>query len=260
MKRRIWVSIHAPARGATGQRDTLRRCAGHKAFLSRAPARGALWPVYCALSHALALFLSTLPRGRRSRSAVCIGADLRHLHAPRGERLRMLAARQFGHQCFYPRSTRGERLRPSSALRPLGAYYFYPRSRARAASHSRCGWRFSGAFLSTTLRAGDAAVRLMVPVTAMAVFLSTLPRGERPPDHRSTSATSITRFLSTLPRGERPAAKAHPIPRGMQLVSIHAPRAGSDVQLSTKASRRRECFLSTLPRGERQPGHARRGS
>ena len=126
-------------------------------------------------------------------------------------------------QHFYPRSPRGERLRPSPS--PAGP--------------SR--------FLSTLPARGATAV---YPPGGChpSPFLSTLPaRGatglSRPP------SAALPYFYPRSPRGERLAVHVRAGAHGH--ISIHAPREGSDWTSGAPSSRRSN-FYPRSPRGERR--------
>ena len=208
------VSIHAPARGATGGGRRRKRCP---------------W------------FQSTLPRGERPTiDDAADGEDWFQSTLPRGERrddLQKLRSDQ-GFQSTLPRGERRRQLRPDAA-----GYRFNPRSRAgsdpRRPDHDLCP--------SVSIHApARGATIVCACAVAQAVFQSTLPRGERPgrklaglcrrgcfnPRSRAGSnmistgrSFPILVFQSTLPRGERRSA--------MPVVA------------------RAILFQSTLPRGER---------
>ena len=119
---------------------------------------------------------------------------------------------------FYPRSPRGER--PIWNNRNSREFhYFYPRSPRGERLHSsseRC--------------------------LAIKLFLSTLPA--RGATHYNACTAAYKPFLSTLPA--RGATVGQPVLKGQGIISIHAPREGSDT------SRRPvppsvSIFLSTLP-------------
>ena len=192
------------------------------------------------------LFLSTLPaRG----ATICAFA----LDTPHGY--------------FYPRSPRGERPGSQNPL-PGRWWYFYPRSprgERRAATH-RCHRQkrflstlpargatagFCGCiaarwiFLSTLPARG--ATRLCGILAARFLFLSTLPaRGATIIAH--PPCTYLT-FLSTLPaRGA--TCDPHNIPDAW-VISIHAPREGSDSDIASAFAGLLD-FYPRSPRGERR--------
>src|SRR5699024_5762333 len=118
---------------------------------------------------------------------------------------------------FYPRSPRGER--PSFRTGKGRFLHFYPRS-------PRGERRSASALACTALQ-----------------FLSTLPA-------RGATGGSVPRrwspgyFYPRSPRGERPVVPADR--RVVALISIHAPREGSD-GFGHAAAHRTDGFLSTLP-------------
>ena len=278
----IYVSIHAPAGGATAAVDT--EVAAIKAFQSTLPRGERPSPSNSCPSGAL--FQSTLPRGERpswerdrpQRQSVSI-------HAPAGGATRPRSPRSTGPRRFNPRSRGGsdsarpsvQGPRPVSIHAPAGGATgmipchlmqmdgFNPRS--RGGSDRLClGGTFGLARFNPRSRGGSDPNRRTLPdflsrfnprsrggSDAMALasccrsiwFQSTLPRGERRKCSFPFLLTMV--FQSTLPRGER---------RGADMMIRRVPEFQSTLP---RGERRRqdlpgafaEMFQSTLPRGER---------
>ena len=121
--RALEISIHAPARGATGFHSPLNQAA---AISIHAPARGATLLTRTYVRYIV--FLSTLPQGERLRQS--ISEALRSLFLstlPQGER-RIITAKVARYLIdFYPRSRKGSDRPGPSAYHTMA--YFYPRSR-----------------------------------------------------------------------------------------------------------------------------------
>ena len=126
---RYFVSIHAPARGAT---QPLLYPTLADAFQSTLP-RGERPRYFASVLH-LVRFQSTLPRGERLWAAQVQGAsDLFQSTLPRGERPLYLVHSDFD-LGFNPRSRAGSDLPdPPGMIVPAG---FNPRSRAGSDSHA----------------------------------------------------------------------------------------------------------------------------
>ena len=123
---------------------------------------------------------------------------------------------------FYPRSPRGERRRPPSA--PGCRKNFYPRSPR-----------------------GERRPRAAPPTTSTD-FYPRSPRGER--RRRGARWPGKPDFYPRSPRGER-----HPHFGGQHpgnLISIHAPREGSDAGGRRTQRRPHDHFYPRSPRGERR--------
>ena len=170
-------------------------------------------------------FLSTLP----ARGATC---SMRWL-----PRLR--------YWNFYPRSPRGERPWQVNVYEPTGLN-FYPRSpRGERPAATLRGRTIYVQFLST-LPARGATNATFCTVRSFS-FLSTLPaRGAT--TRFSARAPSPTDFYPRSPRGERLKHPAHR--EVLSLISIHAPREGSDL-LAFKIFEVSDNFYPRSPRGER---------
>ena len=130
---------------------------------------------------------------------------------------------------FYPRSPRGERLRPVLVL-IVGPVHFYPRSPR--------GERPSSA---TSMASGSN-------------FYPRSPRGERPATSRVCAGCGAD-FYPRSPRGERPNMIVNIY--AIKDISIHAPREGSDADMWSNPFVLNENFYPRSPRGERQPGQQR---
>ena len=102
---------------------------------------------------------------------------------------------------------------------------------------------FRASLFLSTLPARGATSAPLTLWGEFGVFLSTLPaRGATP--HRSRLRRCRGYFYPRSPRGERPRAPAHHAKAG--LISIHAPREGSDPPRQAHP-RLDPKFLSTLP-------------
>src|SRR5271165_4578578 len=261
IRRRLHVSIRAPARGATGlsnngsrrrPRFDPRSRAGsdlaetevqqHPVEVSiRAPARGAT-RMSISPSSRVTGFRSALPRGERPDSAlrsICPDVSIR---APaRGATIgRAPVALDSLVSIRAPARGATRVVRKSSRL----VRCFDPRSRAGSDSHAELPSCDCCTFRSALPR-GER--RLQRPPVGMDVhqFRSALPRGERLGIQPSCS--SLCEFRSALPRGERPPPSRNPpphkafrsaLPRGERL------KYGDDYKC-------RIVFRSALPRGER---------
>ena len=195
---------------------------------------------------------------------------------------------------FYPRSPRGERLPPRkqhkvrsqflSTLPARGATYqamceqygensisiHAPREGSDETSASSSP--VDGSFLSTlpargaTYPSDELAERTVIsihapregsdrapcaPARPCADFYPRSPRGERPPGPAAPSWK--TAFLSTLPA--RGATTYSMDGARRRIISIHAPREGSDLPLIA-AARCRHNFYPRSPRGERRAAPA----
>ncbi len=152
------VSIHAPARGATG--DVLDAVQRMRGFDPRS--RAGSDRTISAMGGLSASFRSTLPRGeRQSLGADPVAAPRVSIHAP----------------------ARGA-TSPHRRTRP-GVFSFDPRSRAGSdprRSPRRCG-------LSVSIHAPARGATAVAGVGQLAIFefRSTLPRGERPSSSTTTS-------------------------------------------------------------------------
>ena len=128
--------------------------------------------------------------------------------------------------------------------------YFYPRS-PRGERHGQRGHRHGGSRISIHApREGSDWVEFGGRRKRME-FLSTLPaRGAT--RRRVEYLYEICRFLSTLPA--RGATVYFSFATDHAIISIHAPREGSDRGSTSRAFFRRY-FYPRSPRGERQIGH-----
>ena len=256
----------------------------HELFLSTLPARGATRSSWTVTS--LLPFLSTLPaRGATIRTASPFRwMTYFYPRSPRGERQLFRARRGAGGSDFYPRSPRGER--PFNPPETRSNFIFLSTLPARGATSGisapeRCrtisihapregsdeelvsGLHDAVLFLST-LPARGATPIMLTSSRRMENFYPRSPRGERlgtdqkpfqqgnfyprsPRGERQrqpSNSYSDSVFLSTLPaRG----ATLDSIKRYAKIIiSIHAPREGSDAALPVKPIASR-VFLSTLP-------------
>ena len=117
----LWISIHAPTRGATAVKLNDRV----ETLISiHAPTRGATYPAFSILSYCG--FQSTLPQGERHGT---IRETMRLCRfqstLPQGERLFAVVKVMLSHK-FQSTLPQGER--PSRRSRPSQTYHFNPRS------------------------------------------------------------------------------------------------------------------------------------
>ena len=188
--------------------------------------------------------------------------------SPRGERpeLERMAANL---QHFYPRSPRGERRCWDTAT--TSGSIFLSTLPARGATHVHRDLRFvrgisihaprEGSDDNLTLRPISREISIHAPregsdrqhrlcLAWLDNFYPRSPRGER--QGYCVAPSVIAVFLSTLPA--RGATTSMPWCVPPLLISIHAPREGSDAGKRTRPWRRRY-FYPRSPRGERL-GHA----
>ena len=243
----LWPAIFLstlPARGATHPRGTAIRAS---AFLSTLPARGAT--VGRKVKLAVCDISIHAPReGSDSRAAnITSNSALISIHAPREGsdpcgwsqtrdfQISIHAPREgsdFYCTCgaaiqiyFYPRSPRGERLsRP--AWRP-GRGYFYPRS-PRGERPDLPDFATVPQLISIHApREGSDPAYLSITGRQRRHFYPRSPRGERPGNCCHVGCQSD--FYPRSPRGERLCRV--PGHADLKLISIHAPREGSDKAL-----------------------------
>ena len=148
-------------------------------------------------------------------------ADSISIHAPRegSDTWSSLPICQLAH--FYPRSPRGERPRVRLYIRADADFYpRSPRGERQPAAHGSRHQR--GISIHAPREGSDRFLPGAPPPPGH--FYPRSPRGER---HTAPSAALMsTGFLSTLPaRGATNLPGLAPVP---QLISIHAPREGSD--------------------------------
>ena len=237
-----------PARGAT---EAVLRLLGQRGFQSTLPARGAT--SYIDGMAYVRVFQSTLPaRGATTPCVASSKVTAISIHAPRTGSDDQRTGAVKGHHDFNPRSPHGER-----PVRLLSAHsrrtYFNPRS-----PHGE-------------------RPRFPIGTSPAMHFNPRSPHGERPA--WSPTAAACGDFNPRSPHGERRGAVLQRnLPR---LISIHAPRTGSDFQrgevrpvtgqfqstLPARGATRRdltldkapEPFQSTLPaRGATGRGNGRR--
>ena len=208
------ISIHAPARGATGK--TLDQ--------------------YLKL-----IFQSTLPRGER-RQEFCIKKPEDHIsiHAPaRGATVIDL-------KCFSGQSISIHA--PARGATPPCAFF---RIRIQISIHAPARGATNDAYkdVGGTMISIHAPARGATPwlfaFLLFHQFQSTLPRGERQISIEEMQRLDL--FQSTLPRGERPSLLVNEI-RSI-CISIHAPARGATHVDGVNGNV--DIFQSTLPRGER---------
>ena len=232
------ISIHAPREGSDAKKNAS-RWTGF--FISiHAPREGS--DKVCKIDSYLVHISIHAPREGSDGfvQLVKAGGDHFYPRSPRGERPDFAAAKTYISN-FYPRSPRGER--PSPTPPPARPPRFLSTLPARGATpgpaHQKGG---EGAGFLSTLPARGATYRMMFSL-AVATFLSTLPaRGAT--GRRRGPHPGGRYFYPRSPRGERRQAS---IRSGLkELISIHAPREGSDA-FSLYLLYNRGEFLSTLP-------------
>ena len=176
--------------------------------------------------HRLADFNPRSPHGeRRLRRGYANRWRGISIHAPRtGSDPKALPPVRRSHTDFNPRSPHGER--PRTAWRTPPRFLFQSTLPARGA---------------TILHELNHALRYFNPRS---------PHGERPPSLRPTRARA-TSFQSTLPA--RGATGAFQVSDALSMISIHAPRTGSD-------KRQREYYLAHRDFNPRSPHGERRAS
>ena len=187
-------------------------------------------------------FQSTLPvRGATSYSQrAAARATYFNPRSPCGERLRTdaLAGRFDLFQSTLP--VRGATICPIDGWKLR--HYFNPRSpcgeRRRAGAQAQASYVIS----IHAPRAGSDAARTTY-LQSTAKFQSTLPVRGATPCNRSVGIC-IRQFQSTLP--VRGATRAHGILAPRRYISIHAPRAGSDIAQAPQRCQQNR-FQSTLP-------------
>jgi len=255
--RKVIVSIHAPARGATARRPQPAR---HPPVSIHAPARGATAILEEWIKDPT--FQSTPPRGGRPRTVLCslslrsfnprprAGGDRNipsprstpvvSIHAPARGATKLDAAYGDGIKVSIHAPARGAT--PPAWPKCGGNCRFNPRPRAggdtRTTTHERSRRRFNprpraGGDPLLFGNQGAAPVSIHAPArgaTAMHsgifstdMFQSTPPRGGRQP--RASMMRREQLFQSTPPRGGRRSV-TYP-GEGVAFVSIHAPARGA---------------------------------
>ena len=231
-----------PARGATRFFHLERP--GLRAFQSTLPARGAT-RVF-RVGRQPFQFQSTLPaRGATARASSPHTRSGVSIHAPRaGSDWKLSRTRRAG-PGFNPRSPRGER-RQRLRTRPCERFVSIHAPRAGSDMPT---WASPtpGQPFQSTLPARGATIRRTCEFAPRECFNPRSPRGERPIGG-DTPLGAILCFNPRSPRGERRHYGAGSLFE--QRVSIHAPRAGSDIHhvpsIGAVAS-----FNPRSPRGER---------
>ena len=165
-----WISIHAPARGATDRRRTGR----YQGYFNPRSREGSDDRVPAAYVHQR-LFQSTLPRGERR--AGFLGYVWRIYFNPRSREGSDAAVAACASDYFEFQSTlpRGER--PPGNTVSARAVYFNPRS--REGSDVKIGVKSINAGISIHAPARGATADTVAMGQGKLQFQSTLPRGER---------------------------------------------------------------------------------
>ena len=187
----LYISIHAPTRGATKWIP----CCGQSAHISiHAPARGATNSA--SMMSALSLFQSTLPQGERRIRIIHAVPRSISIHAP----------------------TRGATV---SVYIEVPSIIISIHAPTRGATMDRPqSLSFCAISIHAPTRGATTAHRTR---TASRRFQSTLPQGERL-DNKA-SGEDRTLFQSTLPQGERHLT--FKIKLAISCISIHAPTRGA---------------------------------
>ena len=191
----IFISIHAPTRGATWRR--LVGLAAQQQFQSTLPQGERR--IILDSTRPVVLFQSTLPQGERPGLRRPFPRYLIiSIHAPtRGATVPSSAA-FFSVTDFNPRSHKGSDLR---RLRyDQCNHNFNPRS--HKGSDLGLGATLTGLAISIHAPTRGATSLAVISVSSYAGFQSTLPQGERRCHKRLYCTHDL--FQSTLPQGERP--------------------------------------------------------
>ena len=210
------ISIHAPARGATGRRDSRFR------FLDisiHAPARGAT--AVCRINDCRSVNFNPRSRegsDRHFSSSVCVNDDFNPRSREGSDR------RFFSHILLYVlfQSTlpRGERHQGVIDLHS-GLYDFNPRSREGSDNEFR-KYGFRKRDFNPRSREGSD----WTTPTTLSVIEDFNPRSREGSDaYFAFDRNYRISFQSTLPRGERLPVKAQPL--FIVKISIHAPARGA---------------------------------
>ena len=230
------ISIHAPRTGS----DVVVKVPICRAaeFQSTLPARGAT-SARAQLPLRPAHFNPRSPHGERPAHPLrATGWQHFNPRSPHGERL-LIASSGWATPHFNPRSPHGER--PAHPLRATGWQHFNPRSphgerprlRRRLAGKQRIS-------IHAPRTGSDKESRLQGGKTSD--FNPRSPHGER---RQVMGVCRIPKdFNPRSPHGERPASASCPSPA--LLISIHAPRTGSD-RRRRKSQKWTSRFQSTLP-------------
>ncbi len=253
------VSIHAPARGATG--GSSRRKGGSRTFQSTPPHGERRRPETCRTE---ARRFNPRPRTGSDQKGCPIRApDAVSIHAPARGATWLTVPTSRNSSCFNPRPRTGSDRGESPGAKVRGSFNPRPRTGSDAESHdSALGF---GVSIHAPARGATTARPAWLPgrpcfnprprtgsdlaplgyVPSPLLFQSTPPHGER----RKFEAAPLpwSKFQSTPPHGERPrfrGATSH-----SQRVSIHAPARGATYVNAFMAFR--GAFQSTPPHGER---------
>ena len=215
----FYVSIHAPARGATYSRDII---AGRPQFQSTRP-RGARHQLFHRDSTRLKVSIHAPARGATAFFFLASRpVDQFQSTRPRGARLSLSLEWWRGFPCFNPRARAG---RDALDARGNGQYLagFNPRARA-GRDPSRFRSRRRPHSFNPRARAGRDDYHVMDWVI-LKEFQSTRPRGAR--RFLYDEVYAFDPFQSTRPRGARRGAGID-ISANCQ-VSIHAPARGATI-------------------------------
>ena len=260
----IFISIHAPREGSDPSKTY--PAARLRSFLSTLPARGATRGPGRSC-RARQKFLSTLPaRGATLQHLGLIRRFIISIHAPREGSDSGTGPSYTAHHHFYPRSPRGER--HAHLFFICASFEFLSTLPARGATaRARRTARPAPNFYPRSPR-GERRLFALSGGVNLGYFYPRSPRGERP--GTGPSYTAHHHFYPRSPRGERPVTSC--LPRLSQLflstlpargatqqgfglvvgnvISIHAPREGSDLRDGARKSQNGD-FYPRSPRGER---------
>ena len=258
------ISIHAPREGSDPSR--WRRSARPKRFLSTLPARGA---TDCGLQRPA--FIEISIHAPREGSDPSGGKKLwasGHFYprSPRGERPRQMLIWP-ARKNFYPRSPRGERPGHLSTIDTNKEISIHAPREGSDLDGRRCPVVVLEISIHAPREGSDLTTRCMMRAANISIhapregsdhgtqsgpergpdFYPRSPRGER---RAMTVVAGITlRFLSTLPARGATAVTEDGTRYG--IISIHAPREGSDAGRAGSAARPAPYFYPRSPRGER---------
>ena len=195
------------------------------------------------------LFQSTLPARGATRHAA--GADGSHSgnfnpRSPHGERQRGHVHRWSAGHYFNPRSPHGERLEGGWRMDEIDRFQSTLPARG-ATSRRPQGWRQSKPISIHAPRTGSDPLAWQ-QFLGYQLFQSTLPA--RGATRVSPSSLRRAYFNPRSPHGERPQARFSSRP-ARSMISIHAPRTGSDVA-QRQIEQRDKHFNPRSPHGERR--------
>ena len=236
------ISIHAPREGSDGPLRGRSCRTGY--FYPRSPrgerhAGGAGWP------HPLE-FLSTLPaRGATGPRAVAAVGLYISIHAPREGSDEVAVGVGLAADLISIHAPReGSDLLVAGAGTVLAIFLSTLPARGATASVDQVG-QMAGISIHAPREGSDGQRRSGRPDGWY--FYPRSPRGER--HDQLNKAAQALKFLSTLPA--RGATAGYKDGHASGLISIHAPREGSDPSIRSRPQLKAEDFYPRSPRGER---------